>query len=98
MNLAQMNRAHMPKWLNIIFWIMAEAAIICTDIGQVITKFSCPLKSNIKADFVNQVIGTAIAINILIPQIPLVAGCALSITDTMFILLFYRPDGSLRGL
>ena len=45
-----------------------------------------------------QVIGTAIAINILIPQIPLVAGCALSIADTLFILLFYRPDGSMKAL
>ena len=45
-----------------------------------------------------QVIGTAIAINILIPKIPLVAGCALSIADTLFILLFYRPDGSLKAL
>jgi metal iron transporter len=46
----------------------------------------------------SQVIGTAIAINILIPKIPLTAGCALAIADTLFILLFYRPDGSLRGL
>ena len=45
-----------------------------------------------------QVMGTAIAINILIPKIPLVAGCALSITDTLFILLFYKPDGSLKTL
>jgi metal iron transporter len=35
MDLAQMNRAHLPRWLNIGLWIMAEAAIICTDIGQV---------------------------------------------------------------
>lgn len=45
-----------------------------------------------------KVIGTAIAINILIPKIPLVAGCALAIADTLVILIFYRPDGSLRGL
>ncbi|KAE8448098.1 hypothetical protein EG329_009863 [Mollisiaceae sp. DMI_Dod_QoI] len=78
MDLAQMNRAHLPRWLNIGLWIMAEAAIVCTDIGQVI--------------------GTAIAINILIPRIPLVAGCALAIADTLFILFFYKPDGSMRGL
>ncbi|PMD25338.1 natural resistance-associated macrophage protein [Hyaloscypha hepaticicola] len=78
MDLAQMNRAHLPKWLNYGLWFMAEAAIVCTDIGQVI--------------------GTAIAINILIPRIPLTAGCALAIADTLFILLFYKPDGSLRGL
>jgi metal iron transporter len=45
-----------------------------------------------------QVIGAAIAINILIPQIPLVGGCVLSAADTLVILLFYRPDGSLRAL
>jgi metal iron transporter len=45
-----------------------------------------------------QVIGTAIAINLLIPKIPLIAGCVLAIADTLFILLFYRPDGSLRQL
>ncbi|KAH7350828.1 NRAMP family [Rhexocercosporidium sp. MPI-PUGE-AT-0058] len=78
MDLAQMNKAHLPKWLNIGLWFIAEASIIATDIGQVI--------------------GTAIAINILIPKIPLTAGCALSIVDTLFILYFYRPDGSMRGL
>ncbi|MCJ1417408.1 hypothetical protein MMC32_003752 [Xylographa parallela] len=78
MDLAQMNRAHLPRWMNLALYVLAEASIICTDIGQVI--------------------GTAIAINILIPQIPLVAGCALSIADTLFILLFYRPDGSMKAL
>jgi metal iron transporter len=73
-----MNRAHLPRWLNLSIYILAEASIICTDIGQVI--------------------GTAIAINILIPQIPLVAGAALAIADTLFILVFYRPDGSMKGL
>ena len=43
-------------------------------------------------------IGTAIALNLLIPQIPLVAGCALSILEVMLILVFYRPSGSMRGL
>ncbi|KAB5583284.1 natural resistance-associated macrophage protein-domain-containing protein [Coniochaeta sp. 2T2.1] len=45
-----------------------------------------------------EVIGTAIAINLLIPKIPLVAGCALSILDVMVILFFYQPSGSMRGL
>jgi metal iron transporter len=44
------------------------------------------------------VIGTAIAINLLIPQIPLVAGCALSICDVLLILMFYAPDKSMKGL
>jgi metal iron transporter len=44
------------------------------------------------------VIGTAIAINLLIPKVPLVAGCALSIVDVLLILLFYKPNGSMKGL
>lgn len=47
---------------------------------------------------VSQVIGTAIAINIIVPKIPLVGGCAISITDTLFILMFYKADGTLRRL
>ena len=35
MDLAQMNRAHLPTWANWFLYIIAEAAIICTDIGQV---------------------------------------------------------------
>ncbi|KAH7142887.1 transporter smf2 [Dactylonectria estremocensis] len=45
-----------------------------------------------------EVIGFAIALNLLIPQVPLVAGCAISIVDVMVILLFYRPDKSMKGL
>ncbi|CAJ2505287.1 Uu.00g126810.m01.CDS01 [Anthostomella pinea] len=45
-----------------------------------------------------EVIGTAIGLNLLIPQLPLVAGCALSILDVMVILIFYRPNGSMKGL
>ncbi|KAI9048610.1 hypothetical protein LZ554_007442 [Drepanopeziza brunnea f. sp. 'monogermtubi'] len=55
-------------------------------------------EASILATDIGQVIGTAIAINILVPRIPLVAGCALSIVDTLFILYFYRPDGSMRAL
>lgn len=43
-------------------------------------------------------IGTAIGINLLVPRIPLVAGCALSILDVLLILLFYRPKRSMKGL
>ncbi|CAD6442065.1 1eda123d-e63a-4fd1-8a5f-5a04cbdb2bec [Sclerotinia trifoliorum] len=78
MDLAQMNRAHLHPWLNIALWILAECAIICTDIGQVI--------------------GTAIALNLLNPKITLIAGCVISVSDTLFILLFYKPDGSIRRL
>lgn len=73
-----MNRAHLPRWVNIVLYLIAEAAIISTDIGQVI--------------------GTAIAIHIIVPQIPLVGGCAISVTDTLFILMFYKADGTLRRL
>ncbi|KAE8451510.1 hypothetical protein EG329_003583 [Mollisiaceae sp. DMI_Dod_QoI] len=78
LNLAQACKAFLPRWMNIFLYIMAEAAIIATDIAEVI--------------------GTAIAINLLIPQIPLVAGCALSIVDVLLILLFYSPNGSMKGL
>lgn len=45
-----------------------------------------------------EVIGTAIALNLLIPKLPLVAGVALSILDVMVLLIFYRPDGAMKGL
>ena len=35
LNLAEMCRAHLPPWLNIILYILAEAAIIATDIAEV---------------------------------------------------------------
>jgi Mn2+/Fe2+ NRAMP family transporter len=35
MTLAEMNRFYLPRWLNIGLWIIAEATIICTDVGQV---------------------------------------------------------------
>ena len=44
-----------------------------------------------------QVIGSAIALNLLL-KIPLVAGCAITLADTLFLLIFYRPDGSMWGL
>ncbi|KAH7021407.1 NRAMP family [Microdochium trichocladiopsis] len=78
LNLAQACRAFLPPWLNYVLYFFAEAAIIATDIAEVI--------------------GFAIALNLLIPQVPLVAGCAISILDVMLILLFYRPDKSMGGL
>lgn len=44
-----------------------------------------------------QVIGTAIALNLLL-KIPLIAGCALTMADVLLLLLFYRPGGSMTGL
>ncbi|KAJ4328725.1 NRAMP-like transporter smf-3 [Fusarium piperis] len=78
LNLAEACRAFLPRWLNYILYVFAEAAIIATDIAEVI--------------------GFAIALNLLIPKIPLVAGCAISIIDVMVILFFYRPKESMRGL
>ena len=43
-------------------------------------------------------IGFAIALNLLAPQVPLVAGCAISILDVMVLLIFYRPEGSMKQL
>lgn len=77
MNLAEMCKEHLPKWLNYTLYFFAESAIIATDIAEVI--------------------GTAIALNLLI-HVPLVAGCAISILDVLVILIFYRPSGSMRGL
>jgi len=34
----------------------------------------------------------------LIPKIPVIGGCAISVADTLFILLFYKTDGTLRRL
>ncbi|KAI2468319.1 natural resistance-associated macrophage protein [Annulohypoxylon bovei var. microspora] len=78
MNLAEACRAFLPRWLNYFLYFLAEAAIIATDIAEVI--------------------GTAIGLNLLIPKLPLVAGCAISILDVMIILVFYRPNDSVRGL
>ena len=44
-----------------------------------------------------QVIGSAIALNLLL-KVPLVAGCAITIVDVLVILIFYRPEGSMKGL
>ncbi|KAK5113319.1 hypothetical protein LTR85_010936 [Meristemomyces frigidus] len=80
LNLAEMCKAHLPRWLNLTLYFFAESAIIATDIAEVI--------------------GTAIALELLSNgKIPLVAGCAISIVDVLFILIFYRPnDGSMRAL
>ncbi|KUI59918.1 Manganese transporter SMF1 [Cytospora mali] len=78
MDIAQMNHRYLPRWLDLFIYAIAEACIICTDIGQVI--------------------GTAIALNILIPKLPLAAACIISVVDTLFILLFYNSDGQLRRI
>lgn len=52
-------------------------------------------ESAIIATDLAEVIGTAIALSMLSDgRIPLVAGCAISIVDVLFILIFYRQDGA----
>lgn len=75
MDLATMLRVHCPRWLNYVVYVFGEAAIIATDIAEVI--------------------GTAIALKLLSnDKIPLLAGCAISIIDVVFILIFYRQHGT----
>ncbi|CAK7274643.1 NRAMP-like transporter smf-3 [Sporothrix epigloea] len=76
-NLAAACRAFLPRWLNIFLYILAEVAIIATDIAEVI--------------------GTAIALNMLQPKIPLVAGCAISIADVLIVLVFCKPENGTRS-
>ncbi|KAK3315215.1 natural resistance-associated macrophage protein-domain-containing protein [Apodospora peruviana] len=78
MDLAQMNHRWLPRWLELIIYVIAEASIIATDLGQVI--------------------GTAIALNILIPKLPLPAACVISVVETLLVLLFYTPEGQLRRI
>lgn len=77
LNLAENCRAHLPRWLVYILYFLSEAAIIATDIAEVV--------------------GSAIALNLL-GNIPLVAGCAITLVDVFFLLLFWRPNGSMWGL
>jgi metal iron transporter len=78
LDLAQMNHRHLPRWLELFIYAIAEAGIICADLSQVI--------------------GTAIAINILNPSIPTWGGCIISVVDTLLILLVYTPRGELRRI
>ena len=100
MDLASACRVFLPKWLNYLLYALAEIAIIATDLAEAsLLSFPLPpLPAGLSADDSRQVIGTAIALNLLIPQLPLVAGCALSIVDVMIILIFYRPNGGMREL
>ncbi|KAI9846268.1 MAG: hypothetical protein M1837_004257 [Sclerophora amabilis] len=54
-------------------------------------------ESAIIATDIAEVIGSAIALNLLL-HIPLVAGCAITLVDVLVILLFYNPNGSMRRL
>ncbi|KAJ5914806.1 hypothetical protein N7504_003689 [Penicillium tannophilum] len=77
LNLAENCREHLPRWLVYILYGLSEAAIVATDIAEVV--------------------GSAIALNLLL-KIPLVAGCAITLVDVFFLLIFWRPNGSMWGL
>ncbi|RMZ86266.1 hypothetical protein DV736_g6510, partial [Chaetothyriales sp. CBS 134916] len=54
-------------------------------------------ESAIIATDIAEVIGSAIALNLLL-HIPLVAGCAITLVDVLLLLVFYRPDGNMTRL
>ena len=54
-------------------------------------------ESAIIATDIAEVIGSAIALNLLL-HVPLVAGCAITIVDVLIILIFYRPNGSITHI
>ncbi|KAI5965305.1 SMF1 [Candida pseudojiufengensis] len=72
-DLARCCREYLPKKLNLVLWILAELAIIATDVAEVI--------------------GSAIALNILL-KIPLPAGVVITIVDVLFVMMTYRADTS----
>ncbi|KAI8890116.1 natural resistance-associated macrophage protein [Backusella circina FSU 941] len=74
LDLASASRRFFPRWLNLILYILAELAIIATDIAEVI--------------------GSAIALNLLFPSLPLPAGVAITAADVFIILLFYNEEAN----
>ena len=75
LDLAQNCREHLPRWLCIAIYILAEIAIIATDLAEVV--------------------GTAIALNILF-NIPLPVGVLLTVIDVLLVLMAYRPNGEMK--
>lgn len=72
-DLARCCRDYCPRWLNLSMWVLAECAIIATDVAEVI--------------------GSAIALNILI-KVPLPAGVVITIVDVLFVLMAYHSNTS----
>ncbi|KAI7907636.1 natural resistance-associated macrophage protein-domain-containing protein [Cokeromyces recurvatus] len=72
LDLAAASRKFFPRWLNLFLYVLAECAIIATDIAEVI--------------------GSAIALNLLFPKLPLPAGVAITAVDVFIILLFYNEE------
>ncbi|EGV61931.1 hypothetical protein CANTEDRAFT_125282 [Yamadazyma tenuis ATCC 10573] len=74
LDLATNCRIHLNHRINMLVYVMAEIAIIATDLAEVV--------------------GTAIALNILF-NLPLVVGVLITIIDVLVVLMAYRPNGPL---
>ncbi|ORX57495.1 natural resistance-associated macrophage protein [Hesseltinella vesiculosa] len=77
LDLAATSRRYLPKHLNLFLYVLAELAIIATDLAEVI--------------------GSAIALNLLFPSLPLPAGVAITALDVLIILFFYNEDNNDDG-
>ncbi|GAO51285.1 natural resistance-associated macrophage protein [Saitoella complicata NRRL Y-17804] len=77
MDLARCCRAYFPVWVCWGLYVLSEAAIIATDLAEVV--------------------GTAIALNILL-KIPLIVGTLLTVCDVLVVLFFYQPEGTMKGV
>ncbi|KAL0096223.1 NRAMP family, partial [Phycomyces blakesleeanus] len=77
LDLAAASRRFFPTWVNLILYVLAEAAIIATDIAEVI--------------------GSAIALNLLFPNLPLQVGVTITATDVLIVLLFYNDEPDSDG-
>ena len=74
LDLAANCKANLSYRTNIIIYVLAEIAIIATDLAEVV--------------------GTAIALNILF-DLPLFAGVIVTVVDVLVVLMAYRPNGPL---
>lgn len=74
LDLAANCRQNLPHRVNIAMYVLAEIAIIATDLAEVV--------------------GTAIALNILF-KLPLFAGVIVTVVDVLVVLMAYRPNGPL---
>ncbi|KAM9901712.1 hypothetical protein OXX79_004364 [Metschnikowia pulcherrima] len=74
LDLAANCRENLGPKLNLFIYILAEIAIVATDLAEVV--------------------GTAIALNILF-KIPLFLGVVITVIDVLIVLMAYRPNGPL---
>lgn len=77
-DLAQVARDELPRWVNVVLYVLAEIAIVATDISNVV--------------------GAAVALNILVTRIPLPVCVLLTIVpDMVFVLVTARGGGGGGG-